>query len=215
MPELPAWHHEASSGVHLKQTTFISSMSERAIGVVVIGALMGGLAYLQFASDGKPITPPAFPAVSNCKELRPGMRRIGERQGFQFDLPIRDLTITEGWGDTPAAEHVFDIKLNNSKAHLMLSSGSSIPLIPPDPILASAGQERKILDKRGNMIGEDSWGHWGQGERWRHVRFRESGLVDASYGSKNEAEIPSYGSVHERDAAIFDQIIDSACRELE
>ena len=65
------------------------------------------------------------------------------------------------------------------------------------------------------MIGEDSWGYWGQGERWRHVRLRESGLVDARYGPKNETEIPSYGSVHEHDAALFDQIINSACRELE
>jgi hypothetical protein len=98
---------------------------------------------------------------------------------------------------------------------LIFSSRSSVPLIPPDPILATAGQERKILDKRGNTIGQDSWGYWGQGERWRHVRFRESGLVDVRYGPKNEAEIPSYGSVHEQDAAAFDQIINSACRELD
>jgi hypothetical protein len=191
-------------------------MSGRAIGFVVIGALLGGVAYLWwFASGEKPGVPRAFPAVSNCKELSPGMRRIGERLGFQFDVPIRDFTIAEGWGDTPPTEHGFNIKLNRSNAHLILSSGSSGPLIPPDPILASAGQERKILDRRGNTIGDDSWGYWGQGERWRHVRLQESGLIDARYGPKNETEIPSYGSINEQDAAIFDQIINSACREVE
>jgi hypothetical protein len=185
-------------------------MSARAISVVVISTLLAGVAYLQFATSEMPVPPAALPVISNCKELRPGMRRIGDRWGLQFDVPVKDFTIAEGWGDAPMG-HGFNITPNNSKASLIVGEASSVPLRPPDPILASLGRERKILGERGATIGRDSWGYWGQGERWRHVYFRGVGLVDVRYGSKNEKDAASYGSVHEHDAALFDHIINSAC----
>ena len=140
------------------------------------------------------------------------MRRIGRGQGFQFDVPLRDFTVAEGVSDAGGI-HGFDIKRTNSRAYLNIwFECSSFPVRPPDPILASydGTEKRKIIDTEGNMVGQDSWGHWGQGGRWRYVYLQ--GCVNARYGSKNEKEVPSYGSVHEQDAALLDQIINSACR---
>lgn len=66
-----------------------------------------------------------------------------------------------------------------------------------------------MLDEDGKPIGEESWGYGEQGERWRRVHLL--GGVNVNYGSKNENDVRSYGSVHERGAVLFDKIINSAC----
>ncbi len=188
-------------------------MRAGAISVTAIVILFAGLAYLEFAPGEKPLPlPPFLAAVSSCRELGPGMRRIGEQVGFQFDVPIRDFTVHEGSTDAPPPIHGFDIRPKNSTAYLSISWGEeTTERRPPDPILDSSDniQKRTVLDDNGKTIGEESWGYWGQGERWRRVHLL--GWLQLRYGSKNEREVPSYGSVHERDAALFDQIINSAC----
>ncbi len=189
-------------------------MRAGAISVAVIITLFGGLAYLELSPDQKPLptSPPVLPAVSSCREPGPGMRRIGGRQGFQFDVPLRDFTVAE-WATDAGGIHGFDIKRNNSTADLNIwFECSSFPVKPPDPILAlyDRTEKRKVLDETGNTVGQDSWGHWGQNERWRDVYLR--GCVNARYGSKNEREVPRYGSIYDPDATLLDQIINSACR---
>ena len=191
-------------------------MRPRAIGVAVIVILFAGLAYLEFSGEAKPI-PPSLPDVSGCGGLGTGMRRIGEMGfqdvGFRFDVPIKDFTIHEGCTDAGPPICGFDIRPKNSTAWLSISWGEeTTERKPPDPILDSSDnvEMRRIRNDQRRLIGEESWGYWGQGERWRRVHLL--GSVQARYGSKNERDVPSYGSVHERDAALFDQIINSACR---
>lgn len=187
-------------------------MRAGAIGIAVIGTLFAILAYLQFHSIKEPPAP-SLTAVSSCGELRPGLRRIGEHEGFQFDVPVKDFVIQEGWTDVPPPVHGFDIKPKNSTACLSISwREETTQMRPPDPILDSSDYVEKwrVLDDKGKTIGEASWGHWGQGERWRRVRLE--GPIQVRYGSKNEREVPRYGSVDENDAALFDRIISSVCR---
>jgi hypothetical protein len=188
-------------------------MRTAAISVAVFVMLCAGLAYLEFSPDEKPL-PPSLPAVSSCRELEPGMRRIGEQVGgFQFDVPIKDFTISQGSTDAPPLVHGFEISPKNSTAHLNISWGEgTTEMVPPDPIRDSSdnAEKQRVLDGNRKPIGEESWGYWGKGERWRRAHLLA--WLQVRYGSKNERDLPSYGSVHERDAALFDQIINSACR---
>lgn len=212
-------------------------MRARAIGAAVLVILFASLAYLELSPEEKSspqILPPFLPAVSSCVGLRPGMRRIGEpmkrigdQTSFQFDVPAEDFTIFEGCTDAGPPICGFDIRPKNSTALMSISWGDYTPHqtgrsgMPPDPILGSghASSEldlsafvakRRVLDDKGENIGQESWGYWGRGERWRRVHLVE--WIQARYGSKNEGDVRSYGSVYQRDAALFDQIINSACR---
>lgn len=138
-------------------------MGAGAISVSVIIILFGALAYLELSPDQKPLLTslPALAAISSCREPGPGMRRIGEQTALQFDVPIKDFTISEGSTDAPPPIHVFGIKPKNSTAWLSISWGEEITRtrrsgMPPDPILDSSKVgpsgnvgRRRVLDDRG------------------------------------------------------------------
>lgn len=136
------------------------------------------------------------------------MRRIGERYGFQFDVPVGDFIIIEGTSDAPPLVHGFDLHPKNSDSFLRIGWGgvrtTKESMRPDDPILSSSGhvEKRRVLDEKGNPIGEDSWGYLENGERWPRIRL--IGWLDISYGT--------HGSVREKDAALFDGVISSACK---
>jgi hypothetical protein len=187
-------------------------MIARSISLVVIVILVACAAYLEWLPEKKPRAP-AIPTVANCGKLKPGTRRIGD-YGFQFDVPANAFTVYEGWGDMPPTPHGYGIKPNDGNSTLGVSWGSTIksPTAPEIPALTSPGyvEKRKIVDDKGSVIGEDSWGYWKTGERWRRIQLL--GRIEASYGSRNESELRGFGSAHEKDAALFDGIINSACR---
>lgn len=203
-------------------------MSARTIGTAAIAIFLAGGVYLLFSKAQEP-QPPDFPAVSNCGTLKPGMKRIGGQVDksspvFEFDVPTKDVAIIDGGenaGDAPGEPKGHEFFLTraeheNAKSYLYISWGppwlgeTDKPPVPLDPALISGFENRKVFDDKGKQIGEDSWGYWGDGERWRRVQLSE--WVRARYGSRNEKETPSYGSVHEQDSELFDQIISSACR---
>jgi hypothetical protein len=200
-------------------------MRATAICVAVLAVLLAGLAYLEFSPNQESFPqslPPFLHAISTCVEPMPGMRRIGEQglggAGLRFDLPAADFTIRQGCSDAPPLVCGFDIRPNNSAAQMNITWGEqAIEGRPPDPILDTSDADlsafaakRRVFDTEGKAIGQEAWGYWGQGERWRRVHFL--GRVQARYGSKNESEIRNHGSTHEREAALFDQIINTACR---
>lgn len=213
-------------------------MRARALSVTVLVILFAALAYLELSPDEKAFPqslPPFVPAVSSCVGPRPGMRRIGEpmkrisdQTSFQFDVPAEDFTVSEGCTDAGPPICGFGIRPTNSTALLSISWGdyttdqTGRSGMPPDPILGSSDHgsshldlsafiaSRRVLGDNGENIGQESWGYWGRGERWRRVHL--VGWIEARYGSKNEREVRSYGLVDQRDAALFDQIINSACR---
>lgn len=189
----------------------IPAISARSIGVVVTVLLLACVVYLEFRPDQKPLAP-ADLMLSNCGVLKPGVRRIGD-YGFQFDVPVNDFTVHEGWGDVPATPHGYGLRPKNSTSELGISwysQAMSFGGVPEVPALSSGYLEkRRIFDRKGNVIGEDSWGDWDNGQHWRRVHLE--GSISVSYGSRNKRELPSYGSVHQKDAALFDRVISSAC----
>ena len=185
--------------------------------IVATAILLLCVTYLQFHGSKKPLAPKT-PVVSSCKELKPGMKRIGGRLGFQFDVPVfkfdvpvKDFTIREGSGDETDVSG-FPLTRGNSRSYFSWGSERLKPgSAPIDPALVFSGpvEKRKIFDDNGKQIGEDSWGYLDNGEYWRRVRL--VGWVVAGYGSINEKDVASSGSVHEEDAELFDRVISSVC----
>ncbi len=195
--------------------------------IVATGVLLIAVVYLQFRSDKiKPLAP-KVPVVSSCKELKPGMRRIavgpglrwrgvGAQADFQFDIPIERFTPIKDFSpsDAPGGPSGFSLRLRNSASLLEIWWDPEIdesmkPAVNPALIYSGPVEPRKILDDEGSPVGEDSWGYWDNGEFWRRVRLRRSVIV--RYGSINPGDVASYGSVHEQDAELFDQVISSVC----
>jgi hypothetical protein len=143
---------------------------------------------------------------------------------FQFDAPTEGIVIQAGAPDTGSAGYGFDLVPKNSGALLSITwddpedaNEFMKPPIPPELISSRLAVTRKIVDDEGATVGEDSWGYWGDGELWRRVRLR--GHLVARYGSpkpvgydssyRKEAE--PFGSVHQKEAELFDRIINSVC----
>jgi hypothetical protein len=182
------------------------------------------VAYLYVRSGKKPVAP-AIPVVSSCKKLGPGMRRLGPETRmvghlvFEFDVPLEGFVIEGDTSDAPAGGYGFNLVPKNSRALLDITWDDPEdmefmkPPIPPELISPRSAVIRKILDDEGTAVGGDSWGYWGDGELWRRVRLR--GHVTARYGSIKPGDVASYGSVHQKEADLFDQIINSVCMASE
>ena len=170
--------------------------------------------YIWLQINKKPVAPPV-PVVYSCKKVVPGMRRIGEQYGVQFDVPIDAFTFHEGDSDTPPVVHGVDVTLKNKKCLLAISWGSASdtelmkPKVDPALIYSGPAEKRKVFDSKGDLIGEDSWGYLDNGGRWRRVRF--VGEVLATYGSRNGGDVPRFGIVKQNEASFFDQVINSVC----
>ena len=189
-------------------------MSARSISFLVIVVLLACVAYLEFVPRQKPRVP-AVSVVPNCGKLKPKMKRIGD-YGLQFDVPVSDFKLKEALFDTPTPKHEYGIRPTNGASELAISwyEEHDFEGTPEIPALMFSGyfEKRRIIGDQGKVIGEDDWGRWDRDERWRRVYFW--GGIAADYGSRNEGELHSYsyGSVHEKDAILFDEIISSACR---
>lgn len=155
------------------------------------------------------------------------MRRIRGRvdfknnfSRFRFDVPAEVVVSREGWAvwDAPAPP-LYSITLTNgnSESYLYISWGQTeigVGHPPIDPVLAGPpgySENHKVFDEKGKQIGEESWGYRDNGQRWRRVHL--IGSLNARYGSERDKDVDSYGVVHERDAVLFDQIINSVCAD--
>lgn len=179
------------------------------ISVVVVVFLALGLGYLHF-SDGTSkkaptVATPLSPVVSACKEVAPGMNRIGARPGdrymLQFDVPAKSVSVHEGGQDMPPFAYGFGIRPQaRGESFLEISYGLQRNWPDVDGKRASSARivKRVIVDDQGRSVGEDDWGYLDPDRRWRRARFQ--GWVEAEYGF-----------VSEKDALLFDQIIKSAC----
>jgi hypothetical protein len=179
----------------------------------VAGFILVFFTHFLLRGGKKPVVP-VVPVVSSCKKMAPAMRRIW-RSEFQFDIPAERFTIEDFASDAPAGAYGLRVRPRNSASFLDISWGPDAGMegMRPaaDPALAFSGpvENRKILDDEGAPVGEDAWGYWGKGEVWRRVRFR--GSIVARYGPINPGEVARYGSVHQEDATLFDQILNSVC----
>jgi len=78
--------------------------------------------YVLFFPLGKNQLAPAVPVISACKELAPGMRRIGNRYGIQFDVPKNEFTFGEGRSDAGPLVGGFDLSTKNGHSLLVIST---------------------------------------------------------------------------------------------
>jgi len=102
----------------------------------------------------------------------------------------------------PPFDHGFDLTPKNSTSVLDISFGppsTQGAAVDPSLVFSDHIEKRNIFDDKGQLIGEDNWGYLKSGERWRQVHLRGSAYV-------------KYGFVDEKDAKLFDQVINSACR---
>ena len=169
--------------------------------VVTIGIILLCAAYFHLVITKKPFAP-TVPVVSVCKGLEPGIRRIGDRYGFQFDVAANDFAVHEGTSDTIPVVHGFRLTPKNSVYVLDISFGQRpMESVAVDPALAYSkhSEKRSIVDYAGQPIGEDYWGYLNTGERWRQVRLFKGGIV------------AKYGFVNKRESEAFDRVVSSAC----
>jgi hypothetical protein len=169
--------------------------------IVTIGVIVFCAAYFHVVASKKPLAP-TVPVVSVCKGLEPGMRRIGDQYGFQFDVAANDFTVHEGTTDMPPFEHGFRLRPKNSGSILDITFDQRpMKSMAVDPALTFAkhSEKRSIVDYAGQPIGEDYWGYLNTGERWRQVRLFKGGVV------------AKYGFVRKKEAELFDRVISSAC----
>lgn len=168
-----------------------------SVGLLVAASSM----YIYFRFPRSPHTQ-SVPVISNCKPLQPGMRRLGERGGYQFDAVAADFEIIEGVEDAGPGGHGFDLRSPNSTALLIISFGTDLGRgsMDSDPklVFSEHYSKRRILDDKGRLIGEDYWGYLNRRKIWRRSHLK--GFVYLNYENINE-----------RDAERFDHVIDSAC----
>jgi hypothetical protein len=159
------------------------------------------LLFIRFSKN--PLAP-TLPVVAACKEPAPGMRRIGERSGLQFDVPEKELTFHQGTSDAGPLTHGFDVRPKNSKSLLEISYGpgpSKNMTIDPARTFSAHVEKRIVFNDKGRPIGEDEWGYLASGERWRRVTF-------------GGGDVAAYDLAGEKVAELFDRVINSACLSL-
>ena len=169
------------------------------------GIFLLAFAYLCLAVSGKPAAP-AVVVVATCKPLMPGMHRVGEPDGAQFDAPTSEFAFHQGSTDAPPIVHGFGVTPKNSTSTLEISNGSWQEGLgagaDPVEVFSEHVEKRNIFDDSGQLVGEDTWGYWDRNKRWRRIHIRRS--VYASYGVLN-------GKVNATDAVLFDRVLSSAC----
>jgi len=184
-----------------RMTKLFPVRSRRLSLIVTSGTLLLSAVciYLFMHSSKRPPTP-AVPVVSACKELTPGMRRIGEGYGLQFDVPAKDFVIHEGASDAPPLVHGFGLRPKGSESLLEISYGLRQGNMAVDPtrVFSTHVEKRNIPNDKGRTIGDDEWGYLSSGERWRQIRLWGGDSV-------------KYGLVSQKEAELFDRVISSAC----
>lgn len=185
--------------------------SSRALPVWLISTLVGAVmvtpvaAYLALRHPPPPVTPPPAVVVSVCQDVASGVRRAAKDLEIEFDISEPNLVLDHGgvgWTDNPLPGHVITVKNRGSVAmyisrwHLDdLDKNSKFVW----PMFSEHVEERDVHNAHGGVVGEDHWGIWERGKRWRFVKFA-GGLEEVGYPPTPANE-----------AQLFDQVISSAC----
>jgi hypothetical protein len=118
---------------------------------------------------------------------------------LQFSVPEAKVRIREGVTDAPPLIYGFDIRPQGGESLLTISYGPPRNAgVEPARGTDSRVEKRVVVDDAGHSVGEDDLRYLNTGARSRNAVFQ--GWVSAQYLS-----------VSDQDAALFDQIINSAC----
>lgn len=173
---------------------------------VVVGAIVVALILLYSLPKRIP-KPPSVIVVSACRDIAPGLRRVGSKNlgqsllGVQFDVPEGSFTFRSEPQDMPPGM-IYAITAKGGNANMEISNGVALTfekeINSAFPVLSRYVEERDIRSSSGNVIGKDRWGYLKSGEVWRYVRFFAG---DAA----------GYRPVAPKEASLLDQVISSAC----
>ena len=137
--------------------------------------------------------------MPDCGQAPRGFTRISSgKRGIHFDVPEQRVKISGGTPDVDYVKYV--IKPRHSKGYLQLWFGPYAMNPEPDDddfLSSSTFTERYVVNSNGEPVGRDSRGQATAGGSWRRTAIFLEGAV--------------YRDASPRDAALFDQIIDSAC----
>ena len=140
--------------------------------------------------------PPRAVVLSVCRSSTNGVRRIQANFGTQFDVSQSLFTVEAGMRDMPPGT-LYVVTLKNGRNNMVVWQNDEIFSELKSGVSNPVG-ERQIRSTNGIIVGEDRWGYLNDGDRWRYVRF----FIGDAVG---------YQPVSPRQAALFDQIISSAC----
>ena len=167
----------------------------------VVGIVSFGSVYIVWKETAKPHAP-AVPVVSICKSPAPGMKRIPGKGGYQFDFLQEQFYMHEGVSDSPPWRFAFSLEPKDGTAALAINfRDSTMNRMVWDRAYNFSGhvEHRQIFDEQGHPIGEDYWGYWENGERWRRFLLFKGG-INATYDLADTTE-----------AALFDRVLNSTC----
>jgi hypothetical protein len=153
--------------------------------------------YLSLMRD--PHAPTAI-VVSACRDVAPGMRRVSSDFGTQFDLSEKAFAVNIGIQDMPPGKF-YTVKLRDSGASLVIWHDDGVwgDLKNTFPVFSRHIKERNIPGAKERSVGTDRWGYLKSGERWRYVAFSSGDAI-------------GYRPTLPKEAVLFDQVMDSACR---
>lgn len=177
----------------------------RVVSSIVAAAVVCPLAvYVALRISRPAVSPPPELVISACRDLPPGVHRIGF--DIMFYVPGMEFTIRTVRGDTPPSIEYYVATTNRgatrSLLHMLEISVWGLAferqLEFAWPVFSEHVEERNVPTAQGGVAGTDRWGYLKTGERWRFIRF-------------GRTEEVGYLPVPDREAKLFDDIISSAC----
>lgn len=173
------------------------------IGIVVSSCIA---AYLVLRHRPRAAAPPPVVVVSECQNVVPGMYRVARalHGGFpiRFDVRESSLVVIYPIPDT-SSQDVYYVKPKSNRAITLQISNGELYGLERDlrsawPVFSEYVEQRDVHSANGQVVGEDHWGVWSGPKRWRVVKFRTGEEV-------------GYPPTPAKEAALFDQVISSAC----
>jgi hypothetical protein len=176
------------------KTTVIRTL---AIIALLVGTMLLG-AYWFFTRDPRP---PAVATIHRCAGFASETQGIKAPYGIRFSVSEKAFAIRSFSSDMPP-EKDYAITLKGADAEMIVAHDDGIwpDLRDTSPIFSRRVADRSSRSIWARAAGKDTWGYLKSGERWRYVAFSTGDAI-------------GYRPVPPSTAALFDQIMSSACTD--
>jgi hypothetical protein len=166
-----------------------------SVSIAVAGLLVGVALTVYVRAPSQP----SALVLSICRPASPALRRIDSDFGIRFLVLDPEHTVHHWSRDMPPGTlHVVAFK--NRDASMLIGHDDDLfaRLRVAFPVFSERVEQRDVRDPSGQVVGKDRWGYLHGGDRWRYVSFDRGDAV-------------GYEPQNSRNAALFDQVISSAC----
>ena len=141
--------------------------------------------------------------ISPCREVPSTMHRIAANLPFpdaiEFDVPETDFVVESGTRDMPPGQaHLVTLRGHNERLEISNFELSFEKELVGFPVHSVRVHQSAIRTSDGRKIGEDHWGYFKTGERWRYLRF-------------TSGEEDGYRPMLLKYSNLLDNVISSAC----